>query len=144
MANAVLEDLTGTIGVIFFPKTYSLVEGSVANDAILDISGRVLLNEDSAPEIIVESVSPLAEADKKYLNAQLFIKLCDEDADKLKQVKQILKKYPGEMSTVVFVESTKKKYIISGSLGVLYSDALNAELSACLGEKNVVFKQKSV
>ena len=144
MANAVLEDLTGTIGVIFFPKTYSLVEGSVANDAILDISGRVLLNEDSAPEIIVESVSPLAEADKKYLNAQLFIKLYDEDADKLKQVKQILKKYPGEMSTVVFVESTKKKYIISGSLGVLYSDALNAELSACLGEKNVVFKQKSV
>ena len=48
------------------------------------------------------------------------------------------------MSTVVFVESTKKKYIISGDLGVLYSDALNAELSACLGEKNVVFKQKSV
>ena len=37
MANAVLEDLSGSIGLIIFPRTYAEVEGLLANDAVLRI-----------------------------------------------------------------------------------------------------------
>lgn len=143
MANAVLEDLSGSIGLIIFPRTYAEVEGLLANDAVLRIVGRVALSEEGgAPEIIVENILRMAISEQKYIGTRLFIRLKDENVEKIKCVKNILSKYPGGDDTVVYVEASKKKYVLGAPFGVSYNDDLKKELSLYLGADNVAFKQK--
>ena len=143
MANAALEDLTGSIGLIFFPKTYAEVEGMLANDAVLKIDGRVALSDDGgAPEIIVEKVSRLLPADKKYDGTRLCLRIDKEDVGVVRAIKAVLGKYPGDKPTIVYAASTKKRYDLSGKQSVTYNDELKAELERLLGKENVVFQAK--
>lgn len=119
------------------------MEGLLANDAVLRIVGRVALSEEGgAPEIIVENILRMAVSEQKYIGTRLFIRLKDENVEKIKCVKNILSKYPGGDDTVVYVEASKKKYVLGAPFGVSYNDDLKKELSLYLGADNVAFKQK--
>lgn len=43
---------------------------------------------------------------------------------------------------MVYVEASKKKYVLGAPFGVSYNDDLKKELSLYLGADNVAFKQK--
>lgn len=142
MANAYLEDMTGSIGLIIFPKNYSALENIITNDAILEINGRIMLSDDGgAPELIVENARELANENSFYANSRLFIRMTEQDVEQLAKLKSVLKKYPGNKDTVIYIESTSKKYILKGEYGVSYNNEIKDELELLFGKKNVVFKQ---
>ena len=61
-ASAVLEDLEGSVEVLFFPQTYAQVAVNVAEDAIVVVKGRVDRREDVAKLIASDlSVPDLSE-----------------------------------------------------------------------------------
>src|SRR6185503_4824942 len=57
-ASAVLEDLEGSVEVLFFPATYAQVGILVAEDAVVVVKGRVDHREDVAKLIAMELSTP--------------------------------------------------------------------------------------
>ena len=56
MAKFTLEDFTGTVDVVVFPKTYEKYRRLIANDEIVGVSGRVSLRDEKAAEIHADEI----------------------------------------------------------------------------------------
>ena len=140
MMNAVLEDMTGSIGIILFPKVYMNFGEVIATDRIVRVTGRVMINEEGPPELNIERASVFRAEDSKYLGKKLFVRIPTEDIELVHKLKEILRRYPGEQPTRLFAADTRKQYSIAGREAVTYSDALLTELRAQFGEENVVLK----
>ena len=59
MARLVLEDFSGVIDAIVFPKVYERKRNLVSNDAIVGVLGRVSFKDESEAEILVEDIVPI-------------------------------------------------------------------------------------
>ncbi len=64
-ASATLEDLGGTIEVMFFPNTYELVGPYVVEDAIVIVRGRVDRREDQPRLMAMDLAIPDMTAEVK-------------------------------------------------------------------------------
>ncbi len=59
MAFATLEDLTGQIEALVFPRVYERVLGSLVPDTAVVFSGRLSVREEEEPKLLLDSVTPL-------------------------------------------------------------------------------------
>jgi DNA polymerase-3 subunit alpha len=96
MAYITLEDLKGSISVIFFPDIYRNMYGLIHGEEPLLIKGTVDVAEDSV-KVIASEVKLLASATEKMHNAAYLTidvkKISGEDIEKLGR---LLKQYPGK------------------------------------------------
>lgn len=137
MANAVLEDLSGTIGVIVFPKTFQYNESKLKNDAVVTISGRISIPEQGAPEIIAESITPYNPPDPAYIGKKLYIRIHLENSALISKIKNVCAFYPGECLPRIVVSSTGARYELPGEYKVGICSKLIDELKTAVGEENV-------
>ncbi|MGN0745779.1 MAG: OB-fold nucleic acid binding domain-containing protein, partial [Aristaeellaceae bacterium] len=61
MGFITLEDLTGQIECLVFPKIYERYQGMMAPDDLVVLTGRLSLREDEAPKLLVESMTSLED-----------------------------------------------------------------------------------
>ena len=59
MGFITLEDLTGQIGCLVFPKVYERYQGMMAVDDLVVLHGRLSIREEEAPKLLVEKLIPL-------------------------------------------------------------------------------------
>ena len=154
MAFVTVEDMSGSIECVCFPKVYERIRGFLEADRVVSLSGKISIEEEKLPVIILDKMeeftldTPTArpeqekavyapqarssatppkksEAEKKlWLNVT---ELEDEDIDELLDT---LSFYAGE-TTVCFVKAGKKMMC---SQKVSLGKALLAELSSFLPE----------
>ena len=67
MARYTLEDLTGSIDMLAFPRTLESVDSVLQEDCIVLVHGRISIREDEAPTFIVESAMSYREGDADVL-----------------------------------------------------------------------------
>lgn len=132
MANCVFEDMTGSMGVVVFPRTYKEQESKLRKDAVLTISGKVMVNEDGPPEIILDGIFDSSNIPTAQ---RLFIKVAKKNAAQMRSIISVLSRYAGENTVIVYVESNKQK--LPMKRGVDISPALLRELKDMLGDENV-------
>ena len=91
MAFLKLEDLTGIIEVIVFPKTLDKVRESIKEDSLVVIKGRVSIKEDELPKLICETVEPLEKINtsKVYIRANNL----DEGRNLMKELRVMPSEY---------------------------------------------------
>jgi DNA polymerase-3 subunit alpha len=138
MANALLEDLYGTIEMVIFPSAFQKVEPLLVDDAIVYVTGKVDIREGEAPQLLVDEIKPFVIRDEKYAGKKLFVRVPRDMGDDTVKLKQILKTSPGEECVSVVVEKTGQKMKTCGALGVTLTDALIQSLEAAYGKDNVV------
>ncbi|MCX5726997.1 MAG: DNA polymerase III subunit alpha, partial [Candidatus Saganbacteria bacterium] len=95
MMVGLIEDLTGNIGIVLFPRSYEKCSQFIINDSVVIIKGRV--NRDSRTDeynIIVEGVEPL----ESYKRGRILHIQMDavENMDLLNTLKEVLLLHPGE------------------------------------------------
>ena len=61
MGFVTLEDLTGQIECLVFPKVYERYQGMMAADDLVVLSGKLSIREEEAPKLLVDRVVPLEE-----------------------------------------------------------------------------------
>ena len=132
MANCVFEDMTGSMGVVVFPRTNKEQESKLRKDAVLTISGKVMVNEDGPPEIILDGIFDSSNIPTAQ---RLFIKVAKKNAAQMRSIISVLSRYAGENTVIVYVESNKQK--LPMKRGVDISPALLRELKDMLGDENV-------
>lgn len=142
MAYAMLEDLTGDMELVLFPKTLAAVTTSLAEGQVVIISGRLSLREDQPPSIIAERLTMISSPDElpkaparspKY---GLYLRLMGADDPAWEAVKALLSRSKGDRPVFIrFADSGK--LVKAAGLSVLADKALIAKLQKLLSEANV-------
>ncbi len=130
MAYLVLEDLTGSVEVLAFPKVWQRIGSMLNEDAIVTLTGRADVDDERGVKILLEDASPLSEPSEKVL--QLLIE--DNKLNLLDTVREIVLKYPGNVP--IKVNDTD----VVSSLNCDGSKILLSEIEEILGKDSIVFK----
>ncbi|SDZ21531.1 DNA polymerase-3 subunit alpha [Proteiniborus ethanoligenes] len=131
MAFATLEDLFGTIELIIFPATFDKYNKLIYEDSIVVIDGRLSINEEEEPKIIVETIRPLS----KFKKEKLYIKIPkDKPLEYLEQIKEVLSQHNGQMPVYVYLEKKKSTIMADRDYWVNANEDLLNILEKMLGK----------
>ncbi|MDR1320420.1 MAG: DNA polymerase III subunit alpha [Gracilibacteraceae bacterium] len=139
MATFTLEDMTGEIEVLIFPRVFARMAAMPVSDAVIVVSGRYGVNEDEK-KLFAERIGPLAAVSENGRGEKLFLRIRDcrtieeMDPERKTSVTAALAAYPGNIPVLLYFEESKKTY---GASAVQRAEALDTELRACLGTGNV-------
>ena len=130
-ASAVLEDLDGSIEVMFFPATYAQIALQIAEDAIVAVRGRTDARDD-AVKLIASDVTVLdvTQAPRGPVCLSLDAARCSPVV--LQRLKEVLIAHPGMTEVHLQLESRNRPRVVLGCR-VSPSTALMADLKALLG-----------
>lgn len=135
MAFLKLEDLSGEIEVIVFPRTLDRVRESIAEDALVTIKGRISLKEDEPPKLICEKIEGLEKIDSN----KIYVRVNDEEAVKKAnyELRRGFEEYKGEAAIYVFNASNNKSYRLAREAWVNLGTDIITVLKDKYGEDNI-------
>ncbi|MGM9551850.1 MAG: DNA polymerase III subunit alpha [Clostridia bacterium] len=102
MSFAVLEDFTGSMEIVIFPKVLSKVDSIIKEGEILTLSGRLDIREDTPSKLILDTAAPL---EKKAIDngtkKTLVINLNDGDEKHFDKLRKIILSKKGKDSVIL-------------------------------------------
>ncbi len=134
-AAAQLEDLAGGIEVLFFPKTYSVVGGNVAEDAIVLVKARVTNRDDRMSLIANDLVVPDLSTAGAAAPVRVSMPAARCTPPLVAELKDVLARHPGtqEVHLNLVNGSRAHQLRLDDGLRVTPSSALMGDLKALLG-----------
>ncbi|NFS28665.1 DNA polymerase III subunit alpha [Clostridium botulinum] len=135
MAFLQLEDLTGTIEVIVFPKVLDRVRELCNEDDLVIIKGRISLKTDELPKLICESIEPLEKinSSKIYLRVQNTIKAKELSLN----LKELIKDYKGDTPIYIFATDQRQQFRVPRDRWLDINEESLGVLRKFIGEENV-------
>ncbi len=140
-ARAVLEDMTGEIPLLVFPRAYASGLGKqLALNAIVTVSGRINFRGESdppMPEMIVEEILPIDMALSRWARG-LTIPFSTAALEKplLEQLRGVLERHPGRCPVTLQLESPAHgSSVIETDTSVRLEESLFEDLEKVLGER---------
>ena len=154
MGFATLEDLTGTIEALVFPKVLERVSTELMPDTAVVLGGRLSVREEEDPKLLLDTVEPLytdaelsqmsdngalSPAVKQLLPGNtLYLRLPSDSA--IGMIQPVLQRFSGPKPVILYIESTGAKLRAPQNLFISPTQELIDTLSDMLGAKNVVLK----
>ncbi len=141
MAFIELEDMTGSVEVIVFPKIYSKYQHALTMDGKIFVIGHVTIEDEQNGKIICERIVPFEETCK-----ELWLQFPTMNEFQLKQQElfELLKESDGTDEVVVYVANPKSLKRYGRNYTVDANPQLLAKLYDFLGEKNVKCVEKNI
>jgi len=142
MAYVELEDDTGAIELIVFPKTLERCSPYIKEDVGIIVNGWISLREDRDPQIICDAIRPISDLEhaandpEQKASQKLYIRLESKDCPLVRKVKPMLSMFPGSMPAVLYYADTKKRE----QCIITPDQRLLNRLKELLGPENVVLK----
>ncbi len=137
MAFVKIEDLSGSIEVIVFPKILSQYSSLLQEETAVVVEGRISFKEDEEPKLLCEKVLMLDALEPEKNQKKLFIRIKTYDAGKINKVKQISLMSHGDIKPVIYVEDTKKRYEASENYMISASEEQMQQFFDEFGTENV-------
>ena len=131
MMYLTFEDMTGEIEVIVFPSQVRKFEQYLKEENICLISGNLDIQEERPTKIRLENILPLDYGVQKF--SKLYLKLCSNEEEKLRRVKQELRGKNGSIPVIIYYEDTKQSMQAPKSMWIS-SESDIKELKSILGE----------
>ncbi|MFH5228944.1 DNA polymerase III subunit alpha [Antrihabitans spumae] len=134
-ASAQIEDLVGSIEVLFFPQAYAVYGMDISEDSVVLVKARVSVRDDRisliANDLAVPDLSSVGVA--KPVAVSIPTRVCTED--KVRALKSILASHPGTADVHLRLVSNNKTTMlkVDDSYRVTPSSALMGDLKALLG-----------
>ena len=139
-ASANLEDLDGSVEVLFFPNTYELVGQYIAEDAIVAVKGRVDRRDEQARLMAMDMsiVDATTATDETPVLISIPTARCTPPM--VDRLKDVLSQHPGKAEVhVKLIDGKKTTLMRLTPLRVSASPALMADLKVLLGPSAVGF-----
>ncbi|MBU1616407.1 MAG: DNA polymerase III subunit alpha [Candidatus Margulisbacteria bacterium] len=137
MLIAAIEDLSGLVGLVVFPKVYEKAAPFLLDDEVVVIKGKT--NRDSRTEelnVVAESVEPLKGFEK---TRTLFIELVDfSNQQVLTQLRSLLGRYPGGDPVIIKMDGQSVE--LGPEFRVAIDPTVVEELEKLLGSGSVDVK----
>ena len=166
MASFVLEDLTGGIEVLVFPRAYAQT-GLFQNDQVVVVVGRFNIRDDEK-KLFAEKITRLEdlghpepsgssprnkpnntfEAPRtngngkmtKTVAKRLYLRFSNEQNELMPEVLRLLKRFPGSQPVRFYFEETQKVLEVEREFWVNDGDELMNALQEVMDSQNVVWK----
>lgn len=143
MAIVSLEDLTGTVETLIFPRVFQKFSNLVRVDSMVFITGRLNLREEE-PKLIADEIIPLEEVKSKFTKA-ILIHLSTPGLDEplLDNLKGVLSRHRGKIPVLLdFHEQDGRKVSISAGRNyyVKLDNLLLKEIENLCGTGSIGFK----
>jgi DNA polymerase-3 subunit alpha len=101
-ASASLEDMRGAVELLVFPQSYQQLQGVLKNEAALLIKGRVRIEENSRPKVVVSEAKPLESvANSGKPELLIRIDLGSAAPNALDEIEKLLAASPGENPVLI-------------------------------------------
>lgn len=143
MAFMMLEDLTGNVEVIVFPRVYRERAGLIKPDTPVLIKGRINYNtRDEEVKVVAEQIHRLDDGCRDdELLPSLYVKVPASSGEQvLAEIKEILRGHRGSSPVYLYFETTKKVIRTKSEWWVNLESGVVDKLSATLGETAVRIK----
>jgi DNA polymerase-3 subunit alpha len=137
-ARATLEDLEGSIEVLFFPATYAQVGLQIVEDALVVLKGRPQARDDSVELIVSDLTLPdLTDRAQGPVVVNIAPTLCTPPM--VERLREVLAAHPGitEVHLHLVTGERQQKLRLGDGCRVTPSAALKADLKALLGSRAV-------
>ncbi|MDA8440780.1 MAG: DNA polymerase III subunit alpha [Peptococcaceae bacterium] len=140
MAYFSLEDLSASIEVLVFPKSFLKLGLEVVDDRMVLVEGRLAKNDEES-RVFAENIIPLeaamakAKARRSQFLEQVYIKLpsTSDDAATSLQIKQVLARFPGPNPVYLFFAAENKVIATNPDLWVEPSEEFKTAVSEAWG-----------
>jgi len=132
MAFLTLEDLTGTVEVLVFPRPYNFNKLIIKVDEAVLIKGKVSGNGEEV-KVICEEISTI----DSHLGGEVHIKIDSASSSLLDQVQVILSSFKGKSPVFFHLEKEKKVYKTGDEYWVDLSKPVVGRLVDLLGQSRV-------
>ena len=148
MLTGKIEDFYGTGEFVIFPNQYDKFKGQFKEEDIVKLTGHIGLRDGNPPNIIVDKIEPLRAPEQPTQTVKtedtvvqkmpkLYLRLLWND-DIRNKINTILNEHKGIYEVVI--KNTGDNNVYKMPQKVDHSIALISELTAVLGQGNVVFK----
>ena len=147
MCFLTVEDLSGMIDVIVFPK---VLEGSNVrmqeNDVVI-VKGRVSLKEEQSSLVAEKIINADSDDAQALLNQKtkkgfgLYIKFKNKNALGLAKVRTILGRYSGNIPVYFYFDEEKQKMLAPENLWVYNNDDMFNNIQLIVGKGNIAYKK---
>ncbi len=141
MAFAQLEDLTGSLEIVIFPKVFQKYQRILKTDQPILLEGKINFNGEDDLKIVAEKIQLLENKDgtKKI---ELYIKIDGLSQFELGQVKILLRNYSGKVPVLLYDQERHKLFRTSQEYWVDLNDSLLNKLETIAGKANVRVKEE--
>ena len=151
MAFTSVEDLTGTMEIIVFPRVLDTFRDALKENAVVVIEGRLSVREDEPSKLMAESILPIEGYDPKRPQAnrpnlmrdaaqRLYIRLPSRSCPEYAKVIILLEIFDGDMPVIFYLDDVRQKLAAPRRLYASGHPLLFQELKRLLGEHNVATK----
>ncbi len=141
MCNIVLEDLHGSVGIIFWADVYRKFYELLHADEPVVISGTIDIGDESL-KIIAQEVSPLTKAlENPYKQVRFMINTEKTSPEDIKMLYDTVKKYNGKYEGYIHILNENSETIVRLGEGTRIDicDRLRREADGILGEGATVY-----
>lgn len=141
MAFLTVEDLTGAVEVIVFPKIYEKFQSYLKNDEKIFVIGRVAIEEEQNAKIICERIVPFDDTVK-----ELWLQYPSKEAyfESEPKLLSILQNSDGADEVVIYVSDVKAVKRLGKNRSVKADSYLIRNLEEYLGQNNVKVLEKNI
>ena len=147
MAYVTVEDDTASMELLCFARVLDTCGAYLKENQAVVVKGRLSVRDEKAPQILCDSVYPLAsdtgappppkaEGGKLLEGQVLYLKFPSLDHPAVRHMKLVFEMFPGTTPVKMVMADTRKVY---GTHALLHR-ALVEEAKETLGEENVVVK----
>ncbi len=155
MGFVTLEDLSGQIECLVFPKVYERYQGVLQEDETVVLSGRISVREEESPKLLVDTVTLMddwrqnrkSEAPKKTDSQlaqealrKLFIRL---PRQQMPEAVEVLKSFPGTVPTYLHIPQEKLTLLMPREQWCSAGAECLKALQARFGAENVKTQDKA-
>ncbi len=159
MAFVNVEDLTGTMEMILFPKVYLQYRAALGENKVVVIQGRVSCREEEAAKLLAESVTLLEDYQpgrparqegkgaaparpRQNLSLEYWLRMPGKETPQWKKFLHLAAIFDGTTPVYVYFQDTATRLLTPRALWVNPHPLLEQELRQMLGDKNVVVRQR--
>ncbi len=146
MAFVTVEDRSGSMEVLVFPKTLVTSGSSIYNNAAVVIEGRVSCKENEQNKLVANSVLEIerchpdkAKPTTDSPNRGLWLRIPSMQSAEFVEAANLLNIFSGDIPVYMYFSDTKQKRLAPRRLWCFFNETLHNELSRILGSENVKF-----
>ena len=141
MAFITIEDLTGSVEVIIFPRDYERYQRYINDDAKIFVIGRATVEDEQNGKIICERIISFDETPKS-----LWLKFenMEEYTKHESTIMQLFRSSDGNNDVVIYISSTKQMKKLGRNFTVNADTELVGKLQAVIGTENVKIVEKNI
>lgn len=151
MAFLTIEDTTGTMEAMIFPKVLLQYSELLQKGEVAVFSGRISVREEEAAKLLCDKISTVEDkltakqsvaAKAKQSGKKLLLRVTSAECEQLTGAQSLLKTFPGTTPVLVRHADTGKLMVAPKSLWVDVNDALFDALAELLGADSVKLVEK--